>query len=142
MTAVVFIGHALMGRGRGHTWMESGCPKEERYLWFPHRPVLSRAHYMTDGTSSKHAYVMSLTARPVCFALILQVTFISEAIFIKYILCSYLVSGERQVLGSCLKGGRVHLNLSSGLNSSPNFKINFIYWIRRKKQIHLAFTLA
>lgn len=139
---MAFIGHALMGCGRGHAWIGSGCPREERYLWFPHGPVLSQAHGMTDGTSSKHAYVMSLTARPVCFALILQVTFISEAIFIKYILCSYLVSGERQVLGSCLKGGPVHLNLSSGLNSSPNIKINVLYWIRQKKQIHLCFCFS
>ena len=36
MAAVVFIGHALMGYGRGHTWIGSGCPREVGRI-----PVLS-----------------------------------------------------------------------------------------------------
>lgn len=71
MAAVVFIGHALAGYGRGHTWIGSGCPREVGYLCFPQGPVLSQAHRMTDGTSSKHAYVTSVTGSPVCFALVL-----------------------------------------------------------------------
>lgn len=60
MAAVVFIGRALMGYGRGHTWIGSGCFREAGYLCFPQGPVLSQVHHMTDGTSSKYADVMEV----------------------------------------------------------------------------------
>lgn len=128
MAAVVFIGHTLMQYGRGHTWIGSGHPKKVQY---PRASAFPGPSY--DWWHQFKMCFGDVSDWKSCLLCINALTYIyapSKAICLKYIPCPYLVKGERQVIGSSVKGGPVHLNLSSGLNSSPSLKMNFIYWIR------------
>lgn len=135
--AVAFIGHALTGYGRGHTWLGSGCPREVGYLCFPQGPVPSY-----DWWHQFKTCLCDVSDWKSCLLCINALSYIyapSEAIFLMYMPCSYPVNGEKQVLGSSLKGHVVLLNLSRRFNSNPSLKMYSIYWIRQKKKIHHCF---